>query len=97
MKTTFAAMSLLLAALPAFAQKVLLAANGSTPTNSVGLYELGSDGAVLKSSTGSPGWACAGHHPRTHAGRAAGGRDVGAGRVAAQAASCWRMAAMTAR
>jgi hypothetical protein len=34
---------------------VLLAANGSTPTGSFGLYEIGSTGAVLRSWTGTPG------------------------------------------
>ncbi len=34
---------------------VLLAANGSQPSASFGLYELGSNGAVLKSWTGLPG------------------------------------------
>ena len=34
---------------------VLMAANGSTPTGSFGLYELGSSSAVLKSWTGVPG------------------------------------------
>jgi hypothetical protein len=34
---------------------VLMSANGSQPLNSYGLYELGSDGAVLRSWTGSPG------------------------------------------
>jgi hypothetical protein len=34
---------------------VLLAANGSTPTGSFGLYEIGSNGAVVASWTGTPG------------------------------------------
>jgi len=34
---------------------VLLAANGSTPTGSFGLYEIGSTGTVLRSWTGTPG------------------------------------------
>ena len=32
-----------------------MAANGSTPTNSFGLYELTPNGSVLRSWTGSPG------------------------------------------
>lgn len=34
---------------------VLMAANGSTPNGSFGLYEFGSNGSVLKSWTGTPG------------------------------------------
>jgi MYXO-CTERM domain-containing protein len=34
---------------------VLLAASGSTPTNSFGVYELGTDGAVVAQWTGTPG------------------------------------------
>ena len=34
---------------------ILLAANGSTPTGSFGLYEISSSGSVLASWTGTPG------------------------------------------